>query len=217
MHMTSSRTQSPGTNLLYVHGLASLKPSVIFASKINFYQDREARPYLPILINLLCSVTFLTASHQDAQGHSTKACVFRFGLLKSLFTISTDVERKRYMNNTTFREALGLSTSNMDLQMFKEIREFLRKQVRKHFDYNLGYQFQSVETLALFKAEVICTSSLPRRAEDNKVIKLFELSGHLYPSTAVRIRLATRTDSRICGIILSQRIFAHSTFRHVGA
>lgn len=61
---------------------------------------------------------------------------------------------RRRATNTTFREALGLSTSKADLDRFKLLREFLRAQVRKHFDYTVPYQSQRAKMMALFDAEV---------------------------------------------------------------
>lgn len=69
------------------------------------------------------------------------------------YTFLSDL-RKQRPNNTSFRQALDLSTSPCDLHKFHNIRLFIRQQIDKHYDYSLPYMLQTATTVATFEAEV---------------------------------------------------------------
>jgi hypothetical protein len=59
----------------------------------------------------------------------------------------------RYVN-VSFRIALGLSTSDADVQEFTRIKKALRELVERHYDYNLSEKEQKDDTREAFAAEV---------------------------------------------------------------
>ena len=56
--------------------------------------------------------------------------------------------------NVSFREALGLSTSDADVQEFTGLKRALRELVECHYDYNLLEKEQRDDTRKAFAAEV---------------------------------------------------------------
>lgn len=105
---------------------------------------------------------------------------------------------RRPANNTTFRESLGLSTLKADLHRFHLLRDFLRAQVRKHFDYTVPYQSQTAERMASFETEV--TSAQPqlyasdwRRAQTRAYVESY------YHNERSRVRRAGQSDDGVKG------------------
>ena len=60
----------------------------------------------------------------------------------------------RALQNTPFREALGLSTSDADIDTFINMKKTLRTLVESHYDLSLSDSEQSVATRVAFAAEV---------------------------------------------------------------
>jgi len=67
---------------------------------------------------------------------------------------------QRKHTNAPFREALGLSTSDADLQTFAEIKKNIRDIVQAYYDFDLPDSEQTDVTRAAFAAEVLLGSSV---------------------------------------------------------
>jgi hypothetical protein len=83
-------------------------------------------------------------------------CYIQCLLMGSSRRSSTDVSKgtQRKHTNAPFREALGLSTSDADLQTFTEIKKNIRDIVQAYYDFDLPDSEQTDVTRAAFAAEV---------------------------------------------------------------
>lgn len=87
-------------------------------------------------------------------------CLFLCLILSSpLGTLKRPRASDPRLQNVSFREALGLTTSEADMDKFAETKKALREAIERHYDYNILYGDQSEVARATFETEVLYISA----------------------------------------------------------